>query len=631
MTKKVTLCFEPEGRKVIVQSSKNLFKTARQAGIEIRSECGGKQSCGKCRVIIEDPANVSKISAFEKKHLTPEEITQGYRLACGCTIDKGDIVVFIPSESRIGKSKIQVEGMERPVKLNPAITKIHLQIVKPTLQDIRSDFERLADFLHSKGFRNLEIEPRLLEYLPTFLRDANWDVTVTLWNNKRIIAIEQGNSESIKYGFSVDIGTSTIVGYLVDLNSGNIVSTQSQENPQVIYGEDIISRINFASKTDEGLEKLQDTVISAINNLISNACQDHSISPDSIYEITVVGNTAMHHLFLGIQPKFLSLAPYVPAVKQSMNLRADYLKMKANPLANVYVLPIVAGFVGADAIADVLATGIHKTQKMSLLIDVGTNGEVFVGNKKDIVSCSCAAGPAFEGMQIRYGMKARTGAIERVKLDQDTFEVKYETISGVKPVGICGSGMVDAIAELLKYGITSQRGGISRDIKTKRLIEINGQPHFVIAWKHETGIGKDITINGKDIQEIQLAKAAFQTGTTILMKEKGVTVDELDQVYLAGAFGRYINPESAKLIGLIPDVPTKRIRFVGNTAVSGAKMALTSINIRKQAEKLSEEIRYIELITAPDFQEEFKNSIFLPHRNVKRNPTSYDHLFRQDT
>ncbi|MHA2314292.1 MAG: ASKHA domain-containing protein, partial [Candidatus Hermodarchaeia archaeon] len=461
-----------------------------------------------------------------------------------------------------------------------------------------------------------------LECLPSLLRDANWDVTVTLWNNQRIIAIEQGNSESAKYGFSVDIGTSTIVGYLVDLNSGNIVSTQSQENPQVIYGEDIISRISFASKTEGGLAKLQDTVIDAINGLISNACQDQGISPDSIYEVTVVGNTAMHHLFLGIQPKSLSVAPYVPVVKRSMNLRADSLRVKVNPLANIHVLPIIAGFVGADAIADVLATGIHTTQKMSLLIDVGTNGEVFVGNKEDIVSCSCAAGPAFEGMQIRNGMKARTGAIEKVKLEQDTFEVKYETIGGVKPVGICGSGMVDAIAEMFKYGITSQRGGINREIKTKRLIEIKGQPHFVIAWKYETGIGNDITINGKDIQEIQLAKAAFQTGTTILMKEKAVTANELDQVYLAGAFGRYINQESAKIIGLIPDVPTKRIRFVGNTAVSGAKMALTSTTIRKQAEKLAKEIRYVELVTAPNFQEEYQNSIFLPHRKVSRNPTS---------
>ena len=476
--------------------------------------------------------------------------------------------------------------------------------------------------MHAKGFGKLEIEPALLEYLPKILRDANWDITITLWNNERIIAIEKGNSEGEKYGFAVDIGTSTIVGYLVDLNSGTIVSTQSQENPQVIYGEDIVSRIGFASKTDEGLEKLQDSVIEAINSLISNACQDHGIRPDSIYEITVVGNTAMHHLFLAIEPKFLSVAPYVPAVKRSMNHRAHYLKLKVHPFANVHTLPIIAGFVGADAIADVLATGIHETQKMSLLIDVGTNGEVFVGNKRDIVACSCAAGPAFEGMHIRYGMKARTGAIEKVQLDKENLEVKFETIGGVKPVGICGSGMVDAIAEMLKYGITSQRGGINRDIETKRLIEINGLPHFVIAWKNETGIGKDITINGKDIQEIQLGKAAFQTATTILMKEKGVTVKDIDQVYLAGAFGRYINPESAKVIGLIPSVPTKKIRFVGNTAVSGAKMALTSTIIRKQAEKLAKDIRYIELITTPGFQEEFQNSIFLPHRFKTQNPTS---------
>jgi uncharacterized 2Fe-2S/4Fe-4S cluster protein (DUF4445 family) len=628
MVKKVTICFEPDGRKVPVQLDRNLFEIARQAGVEIRSECGGKQSCGKCRVIIEDQKEVSKISEFETKYLTQDEIAKGYRLACCCTIKKGDFVVFIPSESRIGKSKIQVEGMDRFVKLDPVIAKVHLQMAKPTLCDIKSDFERLVDSLSFEGFSNLEIEPSLLENLPEILRDTKWDVTVTLWNNRRIIAIEKGNTTSVKYGFSVDIGTSTLVGYLVDLNSGNVVNIQSQENPQVIYGEDILSRIDFTSTTERGLEKLQDITIGAINDLISNACQDHRINQDSIYEITVVGNTAMHHLFLGIQPKFLSIAPFIPAIKRSINTKANYLKVRVNPLANIHVFPIVAGFVGADAVADIIATGIHQTQKICLLIDVGTNGEVFVGNKKDILSCSCAAGPAFEGMHIRYGMKARTGAIEQVKINQDAFEVKYETIGGVKPVGICGSGMVDAVAEMLKCGITTQRGGINKDLEVQRIVKVNGERQFVIAWKHETGIGRDITINGKDIQEIQLAKAAIQTGTTILMNEKAMTANELDQVYIAGAFGKYINPESARFIGLIPDVPTKKIKFVGNTAVTGAKMALISGNIRKQAERLSNEIRYIELMTAQNFQKEFRNSMFLPYWDLTRYPTVMKNIHR---
>jgi len=361
-------------------------------------------------------------------------------------------------------------------------------------------------------------------------------------------------------------------------------------------------------------------VIKAINTLIYQACQEAGIYPDKIYEITIVGNTAMHHFFLGIQPKHLTLAPYVPAIKRSVDIEANSLKIKVNPLANIHVLPVIAGFVGADAIADVLATGMYEINDMCLLMDVGTNGEVFVGNKEDIVSCSCAAGPAFEGMHIRYGMKAGTGAIERLRIAPETYEVEYETVDGSKPVGVCGSGIVDAVAEMFKCGIINQRGGFNKDIQTKRLRYVNGEPEFVIAWKHETGFGSNITISRKDIQEIQLAKAAMHTGAAILMKEKKVTEDDLNHVYIAGAFGRYINPESARFIGLIPDVPTEKISFVGNTAVSGAKMVLTSKEMREAAQMLSMNIRYVELMAAQDFRKEFINSIFLPYRDINKYP-----------
>jgi uncharacterized 2Fe-2S/4Fe-4S cluster protein (DUF4445 family) len=628
VTKKVTIRFEPEGRKVLAKPGTTVFEASERAGVGIRSECGGKHSCGKCRVIIEDQSNMTEVSEYETKLLTPEELGHGYRLACSSAAVEGDLTVFIPPETRMGKPRIQVEGMERPVKLDPAIKRVHLLLSRPTLHDITNDYERLLDAMLHKGFSQLEMDHELLRNLPDSLRNAGWDITVTVWNNKRIISIDEGNSEDINYGFSVDIGTSKIVGYLVDLVSGNVVSIQSLENPQMVYGEDIISRINYALTDGEALKKLQGTVVEAINSLIHNACHEVGANPGNVFEITVVGNTAMHHFFLGIQPKYLAVAPYVPAVTMPLDIKANFLNVTANPLANVHLLPVVAGFVGSDAVADVIATGICETHKMCLLIDIGTNGEVFVGNQEDIVSCSCAAGPAFEGMHIEHGMKARTGAIERVRLDPDTYEVNYETIGGSKPLGICGSGIVDAIAEMLKCGITSQRGGINRDIETKRLIKVNNDARFVIAWKHETGTGRDVTVSGKDIQEIQLAKAAIHTGAAILMNEKGLKDDQIDQVYIAGAFGRYINPENARFIGLIPDVPTERIDFVGNTAISGAKMVLISNQTRERAEKLSKQIRYVELMTAPDFRKEFRDSMFLPHRDATRYPTVMSHLRR---
>jgi uncharacterized 2Fe-2S/4Fe-4S cluster protein (DUF4445 family) len=395
-----------------------------------------------------------------------------------------------------------------------------------------------------------------------------------------------------------------------------------------MYGEDIISRINYALTSNEALKKLQKMVIEAINTIIYEACQEARVDPDKIYEVTVVGNTAMHHFFLGIQPKYLALAPYVPAIKRSINIKANSLGIKTNPLANIHVLPAVAGFVGADAVADVLATGIYEMNDMCLLVDVGTNSEIFVGNREDIVSCSAAAGPAFEGMHIEYGMKAVAGAIERLKINPDTYEVEYETIDGDKPIGICGSGIIDAVAEMFKCGVIDRRGAFNDSVQTKRLRYVDGEPKFVIAFKHETGLDSDITVSRKDVQEIQLAKAAVHTGATILMKEKRITEEDLDRIYIAGAFGTHVNPESAKFIGLIPDAPTGKINFVGNTAISGAKMALTSKQIRKTAQRLSMKIRYIELMAAPEFREEFLNSMFIPYRDISKYPTVANYFRR---
>jgi len=628
MEELITVTFEPEGRRVKVPPDTSIFQAASEAGIGIRTECGGEGTCGKCRVIVKNKNAVSEVTDAETTHLSPREIDLGYRLAC-CTVLKQNVTAMVPEESRIGARKIQISGMERPVPLNPSVKKFHVLLPKPTLSDVRPDFKRLLDHLeHAFGLEKLEIDYELLRKLPDILRDANWDFTVTIWNDRVIIAVEAGDTSDKLLGLAIDIGTSKIVGYVVDLMTSQTVGIGSIENPQIMHGEDVISRITFAMAGNEQLRVLQKLAVEGVNDVLHEACTKANVDPDDIYEATVAGNTAMHHFLLAIQPKYLALSPYTPAVKRSISVKARELGIKIHRNGVVYVLPIIAGFVGADAVGDVLSSGIHESKELSLLLDIGTNTEVFVGNAEDILSCSCASGPAFEGAHIKHGMKAVTGAIEKVSISTDAYEVEYETIGDVKPVGLCGSAMVDVVAEMLKRGIINHHGRFSPNIKTPRLKTVNNVPEFVLAWEKETATRKEITVTQKDINEIQLAKAAMFTGCSILMKRKSAKREDLDRVFIAGAFGNYINPENAKFIGLVPDVPTEKIKFVGNTAVTGAKMALISREARETAETLSRRIRYLELAIDPDFSQEFTYALVIPHKDLDRFPSVKEHLER---
>ncbi len=617
----ITVIFEPEGRKVRTVIGASVFNVAGNVGVDIRSECGGKGICGKCRVIIQDMKAVNKVTGAEMNHLSPSEIDSGYRLACR-TVLKENITIMIPQESRIGERKIQVTGLERLVPVSPFVAKFYLALAKPTLDDARSDQERILDFLKDKyGLKQLEIKSGIVKNMPTIIRQADWAITVTVWNSQKIIAIEQSDTSKKILGLAIDIGTSKIVGCVVDLKNGTTIGVGSIENPQIIHGEDIISRITFARNSEEKLETLQTLAFKGINDVINEACAQADVDSQNIYEATIVGNTAMHHLFLGVQPKFLALSPFIPSISKSIDLSASEVNLKIHPMANVHVLPIIAGFVGADAVANVLSTGIYESNKVFLLLDIGTNTEIVLGNSEDLVSCSCASGPAFEGVHIKHGMKAVTGAIERVHIHPDLdYNVEFETIGNVKPHGLCGSAMVDVVAELAKHGIINQRGRYDLKVNTPRLKNVDNNVEFILVWKNESATGKEITVTQKDINEIQLAKAAIYTGCWILMKEKHLKSEDIDQVLLAGAFGSYINPESARMIGLVPEVPTEKINFVGNTALSGAKMTLISQEARNIAEKLSNKIRYLELTRDPDFNSEFAKAMFIPHKDSNRFP-----------
>lgn len=612
--------FEPEGRRIKVKCGSTVFNAAREAGIYIRSECGGIGFCGKCKVVIKDRNAVSRINDVERKFLSEVEISEGYRLACQTEI-YDDVTVFIPPESFIGFLKMEISGFERNVSFNPLIRKFYLRLLKPSLFDIRPDFERLQEALMDvTGYRgNFNVEYEVLKFLPEVLRSADWNVTVILWGGRRIIGVEAGDTSKETYGFAVDIGTSKIVGHLVNLVSGETVAIGGIENPQMIYGEDVLSRISHASISIENLKDLQKLVINGINRILFELCGKANVNPNRIYEVVIVGNTVMHHLFLGVTPKYLALSPYIPAFKRLINLVARDLNLNVNSNGIITVLPVIAGFVGSDAIADIIATGINELEEDSLLIDIGTNTEIIIGNKSDLICCSCASGPAFEGMHIKYGMKAVEGAIEKVNIDSN-LEVEYKVIGDVKPKGVCGSATIDIVAGLFKNGVIDSSGKFNVDIKSKRIKHTSEGFEFIIAFSNETSIGRDITFSQRDIREIQLAKAAIYAGCYILMMKKNLCLDDIDKMFIAGAFGNYIDIENAKIIGLIPDIPSGKIEFVGNTAIIGAKMALLSSEVRSEFEFLADKIRYHELAVDPEFKKEFLNAIYIPHRELSRFP-----------
>lgn len=615
-----TVSFEPDGRTVRALVGITILEVAKTAGIGIRSECFGKGSCGKCKVIVKNYDALSELTKNEKEHLSMSEVRSGYRLACQAKILK-DTTVIVPTETRLHSRKIEISGSERLVEVNPLVTKVHVTLPMPTLSDARPDYERFLSALSKLIDTNvMEVDYLLLKQLPDVIRHSNFDISVTIWGNQKIISIEPADSLNEIFGFAIDVGTSKIVGYLVDLVSGNILDVASIENPQIIYGEDVMTRITFGMAKPKNLKTLHKLLVDAVNKIIHETCSRAKIKSNRIYEIVIVGNTAMHHFFLGIQPMYTALSPYTPAIKRQVNLRARELNIDINPSGIVTVLPIIAGFVGADAVADVLATGIYDSTELSLLVDVGTNTEIFVGNSRDLLSCSCASGPAFEGMHIKYGMKAVTGAIERVSMNSD-LTVEYETIGDEKPVGLCGSAVIDIVAEMFKQGIIDSTGRFNRKIKTSRLRRSNSETEFVIAWEHETATGNAITITQKDIHEIQLAKAAIYAGCSILFKRKGINEKQLDKILVAGSFGNYISPENAVSIGLLPDVPKDKIIFVGNTAIMGAKMALLSRQIRQKADEISRKVRYLELATDPNFKEEFLEATFIPHKDLNRFPS----------
>ncbi len=605
---------------------------ARELGVDLQATCAGRGSCGKCRVRIREGADcLGGISDLERRLLSREEVGKGFRLACVCRVARaGGIRVEVPDESRIGQQRLLAAGAEVKVTPRPAVRKVFIRIEPPSLEDVRSDADRLLEAIAGKGSENpLDIDYRLLRDLPHRLRSGQWAVTASLWGDAEIFDLEPGNTTSRMFGAAFDIGSTKVAGYLVDLVSGKTLATASAINPQMSYGEDIISRISYVAQNERGLDVLHDAIVQVVNRLLEELCAKADLQRDAVLEVSVAGNTVMHHIFFHVDPVYVGSAPYAAAVRSPLEIRAREVGVQANSGSRIYALPSVAGFVGADAIADILATGIHESDRISMTIDIGTNTEITLGSRDGLACCSAPSGPAWEGAHISHGMRAGSGAIESLAIDEQTLEPTYETIGRGRPSGICGSGIVDAMAEMLKAGIIDRSGQLDLGRKNERIRERDRHAEYVVAFARESATGKDIVVTQEDVREVQLAKAAIYAGASLLMRKLAVKVGDIARLYVAGAFGTYIDVRNARLIGLYPEVPLETVKFVGNAAGTGARMALLSTEVRDVAAKVAKMIgSRVELGADPSFQEEFLQATYFPHRDTARFPQGMQMLRR---
>ena len=630
-SKQAKVIFQPSGRRGYISNGVSIKQASQELGVGIEGLCGDEGTCGKCKVRIEEGVfakygiesrmeNLSPLNKAEKKLLTSKQQRDGYRLACQAHI-RGDIVVFVPEESRLAKQVVRKAAGEISVELKPAVRKYYVELKPATLDDTLGDWERLQTELKKRfHLSNLAIDYQALRSLQGMIRRGNWKVTVSLWMNREVIGVEPGVVEKEGYGLAVDIGTTTVAAYLCSLSTGDVIATDSMMNPQVAYGEDVIARINYSMTHKDGLEVMNQAIIRGINKLAGRTAAQAGIKRSAIVDMAVVGNTCMHHIFLNVDPQYLGQSPFPPSLHRSLDIKARDLGVKISPGAYVHVLPIEAGFVGADNVGVLIAEEPYNQDDMALIIDIGTNGELILGNRDRLVSSSCATGPAFEGAEIKYGMRAAPGAIEKIRIDPDTMEVRFKVIGKedwnteleeVGASGICGSGIIDAVAQLLVAGVINHTGRFNTDLDTPRLRKAEGKPEFIIAWAKETSIGQDIVVCQQDVRNIQLGKGAMYAGAKLMMSQLGL--DKLDKIILAGAFGSYIDKESAAIIGMFPDCAQKNIYAVGNAAGDGARIALLNVDKRVEADQKAKEVEYLELTVVPNFEEVFTQAMWFPH------------------
>ncbi len=662
----VKVIFQPSGRRGEVPKGVNIIEASRLLGVDIEALCGEKKVCGKCVVRIEEGhfekynilssrEHVSPWQEEEAKFINDERKEKGFRLGCVAKIN-GDILVFVPEESRAGKQVVSKAARDIKIEHNPAVKLYTIQLEAPSFDNKIGDFERLTSGLEREyGLNGLTVDILTLRKLPSVLRQKNWLVTVSVWNNKEIIRVRPGRVEAA-YGIAIDVGTTTCAGYLCNLQTMEVIGTASLMNPQCKYGEDVMARITFHMTTPDGLQRMSDDIIEGLNDLIASAVADTyppkkkvkkkkgekgpdeyveapeegktylRLTKEDIEDVTIGFNTAMHHILLGLNPEYVGLAPFPPVIHHSLDIKARDLNLDINPSSYVFSLPNEAGFVGGDNVGVLLAEEPYKNDEIQLLIDIGTNGELVLGNRHKLVSSSCATGPAMEGAQLSFGMRAAPGAIERIEIDPETHDVDYKVIGReatrkyskpeeMKAKGICGSGILDVLAELYSSGVITKTGVFNKKaLKENPRFRKNGdtgQPEYVLAWKDESSIDKDIVITQKDIRQIQLAKGALYAGCKLMMKRMGI--EKVDKVKIAGAFGTHVDRTKALVMGLFPDCSVDNIFGVGNAAGDGCRAALLNVQKRVEANWISRNVDYLELTVESTFEQDFMEAMQLPH------------------
>lgn len=627
----------PSGHQGSVACGTNLLQAARQMGVELESICGGRQTCLKCQVIVEQ-GDYPKLGIYSTmEHLSPlassestlgtDQLSAGRRLACATEI-LGDLLITVPEESQARKQIIAKSASQRTIEVDPAVRQVYVEVQPAELSDPRSDLERLQDALNeSWNLAGLSINPHALPELQDALRDGHHAVTVTLWQDKEILRIEPGYQEGV-YGLAIDVGSTTMVVHLCDLRTGAVLATESAMNPQVRYGEDLMSRVSYANREAQGLARLNRAILRTLNELVEGCAGRAGIDKSQIMDLVLVGNTIMHHILLNIHPRELGGAPFALAVRSALDMYAAQIGLDLHPAAHLHLLPLIAGHVGADNMAVQLAEAPHDQDEVMLVVDVGTNAEILLGDRQQVLVASSPTGPAFEGAQITHGQRAAPGAIERVRIDKHSLEPSYRIIGHdawvtevdqgefpdqAKATGICGSGIIEAVAELFLAGIINSRGLFEQStaLKSSRVRYVGRTAEYVLVDAKRSATGAPIVITQNDIRQIQLAKAALYAGAKLLMKQRGVA--EIQRVVLAGAFGSFISPMHAMVLGLIPNCDLDRVTAVGNAAGDGARFALLNRGMRLKASQLARWVEHVSTPLEASFQDEFVAALDLPH------------------